>query len=487
MFSFRKLRKRDVWDRDTRVLTFGKRDHLTMGDLYENTAIFGAPGSGKTSGSLYALLYALLCLGFGGTVLTTKVDDTERIVRIARIAGRERDVIIFDPRSGSQFNFLDYQHSQLGSGTGFTENLINLFDDLSQLAERISGRPPSTAGDQYWDSAKRQRLRSTVDLQSLAIGKVDMPSILDLLRAAPRSLAEARDPAWQSQSLIVAALRLARERANSDEAHHDIAEIERYFLDTNAKLSEKTRSIVDSMVESFLDLFGRGMLYNTFCQGSTCTPSDCSNGKIVIVNFPVKQYMALGVIAQTIWKVQFQQMLEQRKPDEGCPCFLCIDECQNFLSVRDSLFAATARSSRCASIFCTQSISNMRMAMAANDAGSAAVDTLIGLCGTKIFHQNSDAPTNQYASDLFGRRKVRMRSSSTSHPERQSEQWLERGGEFTTGCSEAFEPILEPHIFTSLRKGGPPSLLTEAIVFSGGRKWYSSRDTFLRVNFKQGF
>lgn len=482
--SKKKTHKR--WDPSTPLVTFSRRDRLTIGDAFENTLVLGGSGSGKTTGSCFTLLMAMMALGFGGLILTTKVDDADRMVRLARRCGRDDDIVVFGEDNGSQFNFLKFQHAQQRGESGYTENLINLFEDLMQLADRVSGQPAATGGEQYWSYSKRELLRNTIDLVTLATGTVDMGSIHDVLRHAPRSIAEAEHPDWQASSLLMQGLLLARHRAITDQAIHDIEQIERYFLRTYAKLHEKTRSIVDSMVYGFLDLFTRGTLYRLFCQGTNVSPLDCLNGKIIVLDQPVKRDLAIGVIAQSLFKTQFQQTLEQRSASQERPCFLYIDECQSFLSARDSLFAATARGSRCANLFSTQSISNMRMAMAANDAGMAAVDSLVGLCGTKIFHQNSDAPSNSYASDLFGRRRIRLRSSSVSHPELPSRRWIEEGGEMSTSISEAFEPILEPHVFTSLKKGGLPDLETQAIVFSGGRKWHASGDTYLKVSFKQG-
>ena len=52
-------------DLDTPLLTFGN-ESWRIRDACEATAIFGAPGSGKTSASGAALLTAYLAAGMGG-------------------------------------------------------------------------------------------------------------------------------------------------------------------------------------------------------------------------------------------------------------------------------------------------------------------------------------------------------------------------------------------------------------------------------------
>ena len=56
-------------------------------------------------------------------------------------------------------------------------------------------------------------------------------------------------------------------------------------------------------------------------------------GKIIILDYPVKKYMQLGVYAQAIYKMMWQQAIERRDvkiyPN---PVFLWIDEAQYFIN-----------------------------------------------------------------------------------------------------------------------------------------------------------
>ena len=82
---FRKRRaRRHPWDRETPLLTFGKHDVITLGDAYENIAVLGGVGSGKTSGSSFQISTAMLSMGLGGIVLTAKQGEASRWRRHAR-------------------------------------------------------------------------------------------------------------------------------------------------------------------------------------------------------------------------------------------------------------------------------------------------------------------------------------------------------------------------------------------------------------------
>ena len=64
---------------ETPLLSFtgSARDVWSIRDAFEGVQIFGAVGSGKTSGSGETIARAFLAAGFGGLVLTAKPDERE--------------------------------------------------------------------------------------------------------------------------------------------------------------------------------------------------------------------------------------------------------------------------------------------------------------------------------------------------------------------------------------------------------------------------
>ena len=371
---------------------------------------------------------------------------------------------------------------------GITENLVNLLDETVELSERISGKRPGAGQESFWKHGIQRHARNTLDLLVLAVGKVCVEHILELMRDAPRSLEQAQDSGWQSDSVICMLLQLAREKQKADPQNlYDLGQVEQYFLKEFPSIAEKTRSVFEAGLLGVLDLFARGKLHWLFGRDTNISPAACFDGKVIVVDLPVKSHMAIGMLAAAIWKRCFQQTLEQRKPGQDRPCFLVVDEFQNFISSEDMRFSATARSSKCVNLWLTQSIANLYTTLGGDEGGKAAVDAVLGLVNLKIFHSNACPESNQWASDLIGVRKSKAKSVSVNHAPERMLNLFEPDAGITSGFNDTFEPAILPHQFTSLLKGGPPHMISEAIVFAGGRKWQATGETFLKVSFDQGF
>ena len=169
----------------------------------------------------------------------------------------------------------------------------------------------------------------------------------------------------------------------------------------------------------------------------------------------------------------------------GRPLFIWADECQHFASRYDTLFQATARSSRAASVYLTQNYPSLVPPSAAGATGRAMTDSLLGNMGTKIFHANSDRETNQFAADLCGRRLQCLRNAGTG-----SSLSLGRepsvGSTSSRGRSESMDYEIQPMEFSTLRKGGADSAYaTDALVFQNGRLWTGTGRTWQKVAFRQ--
>lgn len=95
-------------------------------DACEGVIIFGATGSGKTSGSGQTLAREYLRAGFGGLVLCAKPDEPALWVKYASQVGRESDLILFGTDHKWSFNFLEHESRRQGAGASLTENLRGL-------------------------------------------------------------------------------------------------------------------------------------------------------------------------------------------------------------------------------------------------------------------------------------------------------------------------------------------------------------------------
>lgn len=489
MFQWLKKRKpASQYDFRTPLLRFSKHDAITIGDAMEGgIVVMGGSGSGKTTSSGYQLSLAMLRNGFGGLVLTVKPDEVDRWRKLCKAAGRSGDLIVFDEAEGHAFNFLNYQANRQSPESGLTENLVGLIEEMMEVANRSNGLRASKGDEAYWVYARKEFARNAIDLVLLAKGSVWISHLVEVIRAAPRSRDEARRSDFHETNVVGMLIEAAKKRQTSDTAFHDLEQVEEYFITSFAGLAEKTRSVIESSLMGVLDLFCRGKLYQLFSQSTTVTPDAILDGKIIVVNLPTKVYGGVGTIAQTIWKAQVQQRIEQRAAHEDRPCFLYIDEAQNFLSVRDMHFAATARSSKCVNLWLTQNISNVFVTFGGDEAGKAACDSILGLPQTKILHQNADPVTNNWSAELIGRRKLRMRSASMAPPSQNCFSLFGEEAQVTASFSESYEFIVQPSDFVALTKGGRPHGYADAIVFQGGRRWKRTGDSYMRVSIEQGF
>lgn len=465
------------WSLDTPLLHFSDRDQDTwrIRDACEGTQIFGATGSGKTSGSGRALARAFLENDFGGLVLCAKKDEPDLWLQYARQAGRESDIIRL---SREQFNFLAYEANRPGEGAGQTENLVTLF---MQVAEIASQRQGQATADLYWERAVKQLLRNAVDLLSIASSTVTLPELFEIIRSAPQDADEAKSEAWQSESVCFDCIQRAGQRARENPDKEPECELAaKYWLEEFPRMDNRPRSSIISLFTTLADSFLRGKLRKLFSSETTVIPEHTTLGRIILVDLPVKEWSELGQYAAVLMKFMTQKALERRPASDTRPVFIWADEAHYFTTAYDQIFQTTARSARACTVYLTQNYSNYLSALGGESA-RPKVDSLLGNLQTKIFHQNGDEVTNRWAAQAIGRRLQYRYGSNVSHTAGARES------SHTVAESEqqVIELDLEPSAFTTLLKGGTPSHnVVEGIIFQSGRVWSNGR-TWLRALFPQ--
>ena len=186
MWPFRKRSRiptRQVWPLSMPLLRLSEVDDFSLADACEGIQIFGATGGGKSSGSGRHLALAYLRAGMGGLVLTAK-DDRQMWESYGRETGRSNDLIFFSPTEPWRFNFLDWELHRSGRGAGLTENLVNLFAEVLQVAERQTGGG-GREDEGYWRRASRQMVRNCIDLLMLGPETVSVPDLYRLVVSLP--------------------------------------------------------------------------------------------------------------------------------------------------------------------------------------------------------------------------------------------------------------------------------------------------------------
>lgn len=477
------------WNLDTPLLRWSGKDIWTAGMAMEGTLVLGSTGSGKSSGSGRAIIEAMLSAGFGGIVLSAK-SERAAWIEYCRATSRLNDLVIFGADEPWRFNFLDYERGRPGVGAGQTENLVLLLSAAIEIAERNGNRDGGREEGSFWARTSRQLMRNLIDLAQLAHDRVTIPELYALLVSAPGSREQVRSDDWRQRSLLMQALKAADAREKTPRQQRDFELVTDFFLVEWPSLADKTRSIIVATFTSTIDILNRGLLHELLCTETNITPDATTDGKIILLDLPVKEFGEVGQIGQVIFKHAFQRAIERRDLTRNArPVFLVADECQYFITSHDQAFQTTCRSSRVATLLLTQNVSNVYVAMGGGDTGRAAADSLFACLNTKILHANGDSVTNQWAADLIGRSRQWFFNTNRSQAD---DDWLgaipglQQNAQHSSGLSESMEYELQPAEFTRLRTGSPRNgWLVDGIVFQNGRRFAASGSTWLPVTFAQ--
>lgn len=467
----------EKFDLDQPMIQFGdQHSAFSIRHAVEGIQIFGGIGSGKTSGSGRMLALKYLRAGFGGLVLTVKPDEKDSWQEYCIITGREKDLLVVEPGSRHYFNFLEYEVSKSSEKQGLTENLADLLKTVIRAGEQ---QDSGKSDDAFWESALDMLIFNVIDLCKLAYGKLDIELIYEIVQSIPKSTETKEKPESDEPGAFKKAIQLAHQNTTAkitewqktlspelikryksdqalflkalDEAVPDsrlYRYVRQFFLENFKNLSEKTRSIIDFIFSGFLFKLMREPVFSLFCNRPyTFTPEDSLNGKIILINLPVKTYHKIDRDSQILFKYIWQRAMEARNIKENeRPVFLYADEAQNFLHEHDADFQATARSSRISTVYITQNLPNYYASMG-GDKAEYRVKSFLGTLATKIFHANADIETNKYASELIG-------DTDKTNPSFQVSVGKDSFSQSKT-IGIINERRVKPEQFVSLKTGGP--------------------------------
>lgn len=473
------------------LIDFGHGDRWTIRDAFEGTQIFGATGSGKTSGSGQAIAEAFLKAGFGGLVLTAKPTEFKEWRWFMKRAGRDpdTDLIEFSPTNRTCFNFLEYERNNGSDGLGIVENIVALLYTILEAEDKADGGRES---EPIWKKAPRELISNTVELLMLAGKPLTMRNIHKVIASAPQMPGQFDDAEWQESSFLIECCRAAVENTSEDTpAREDYDMVCEYWANKYPSLAPETRSSILIIFSSAANRLMKSPLRELFGAdtGQSITPDDTFKGKVVVVNMPVQTFKEVGIMAQVLFKYCWQRATLRRDAENQKPVFLWADESQFFVNSYDAHFQTTARASRAATVYLTQNINNYYERMPP-DKGRAATDSLLGNFQTKVIHQNGDAVTNQWAAELIGRdwmtkNDVAIGTSSGRNAAWEGVKRPDAGTQFNLTRQRIIEYQVQPVKFTQLKKGGlANSLEVEAIVFQGGRMWSHGKN-FAKITFRQ--
>ena len=388
-------------DPETPLLLLSASDPWRIRDAFEGTQIFGATGSGKTTGSGQAIARAFLRAGFGGLVLCAKPDERERWQRYAAECGRERSVIVFDGSGTRRLNFLHYEMARQESGQAVIFNLVHLLLHVLDVAE---GRKTGDSREEpFWRNATGELLSHGLDMLWTAHGTITLDALFELIHSRPTSPAQKDDPKWQASSYWHETMQKCRPAPAHPIAPEDLRTIERYWTGVLAQADQRTPGNIVATLSARLNPLLKGPLRQLFSTTTNVVPEMTHEGAILVVDLPIRRWHEAGILAQQIIKYLWQRAIEARGVTATTrPVFLWADECQFFLSPYDAEFQSTARSARAATVYLTQNLPSYYAQIGGKHPEHIA-DSLLGNFQTKIFHANGDPRSNQWAADLIGK------------------------------------------------------------------------------------
>ncbi|HLG63106.1 MAG TPA: TraM recognition domain-containing protein [Ktedonosporobacter sp.] len=432
-----------------------------IADALTGVAVFGATGSGKTSGVAKHLALGYLAGDFGGLVLCAKKEERVQWQAWAEATGREDDLVIVDASATWRFNFLDWEASRVGEGGGLTINIVALLDEIAGAIAGKAGKEEGGGDNKFFDDALHHMNQNLVDLPIFAGIPVSLPLLRSIVVTAPTSLKELQDSDWQQTSTCAAIIAEAERNLKNapQEVKDDFEECRNYWLREFPVLAEKTRSIIVLSFSMLVRPFITRPLRRLFSTDTTITPEDTFKGKIIIVDLPIQEFRLAGRVANLAWKYCFQVAVMRRMQTQRGyvrPVFLWADEAQNFVSDFDAEYQAVARSAGGCTVYLTQNRESYRRVLGNDDA----VDSLLGNLQSKFFCQNS-GDTNEWAAKLLGERWIQVAGTNVSRNDQGSSGGVSR--------NEQRRFFVEPSRFTTLKRGGDVyDFQVETIVYKGG-------------------
>ena len=194
----------------TVIRDWGNGHAFRLADAQTGVCVFGATGSGKTSGPAKHLAYGYLAAGFGGLVLCAKKEERRQWEQWATETRRQGDLVIVEGNGKWRFNFLEWEASRPEAGGGLTINIVAILDEIAGAIASSAGSSDGGQGDnKFWDDALHHMNTNLVDLPIFTGLRVSLPLMRSIVNTAPHSLEQMDDPKWQESSICAAIIREA--------------------------------------------------------------------------------------------------------------------------------------------------------------------------------------------------------------------------------------------------------------------------------------
>jgi hypothetical protein len=405
-------------------------------DFYTNAAVFGASGSGKSLCVLNALLDGLLTSSTtmpappSALLIDTTGDYRDRIRSIVRRCGRERDLIIVDPRMPQK----TARWNPFG-GDESAETLAERLANVYLTVERTSN------DDQYFINDCVEYVKHAIHLHRGF--RPDWAATI-----------------WEMYQLSLDDTKEYIEEWKRGNGVQNISEefdaAVNFFTERWPEIEDRKRDTL----RSFLTQMGSGLMAPRFKeifadQSDFRVPEAIDAGKIIYFGMPTgddRVSAKFSATMNTFMKLAFFEAIlqEERIGKERRSLFFC-DEFQTIFTVGhragDAKYFSRTRKSNHANIVGFQNLSSLYR----SDLGKHDATDLVGNCAIKFFCRNIDLDTNEFASQLFGTHLEVVSESSVAFGDASLKIGFDRG--ITTSTREArrikpeeFQTLVSPRL-----------------------------------------
>ena len=477
-----------------------QRDQLTWRELCEGVACIGSAGSGKSSivaKALFRLAIRPVAGGGAGTGVLApcaRPGDADDYERWAIEEGRGDDVVRVT--TGGEWTM-----ALLANEVGQTDPLMQpqlAQTFLTQVGELI-GTQKSGDTDFFMTYAL-----SMIEKAATVLMLAGFPLTLSSLNRVVKTALEARDEVdeqfrriTQKEALepspftprgaglaLYTAIRRGNEGELSAGERGDLERVEHFYLNEYPQLADRTRSSVLASYANLTDGLLSGLTRQLFFSDApTLTPEwAIANQKIVILDFPVKQYGDPARYAQmlTIWS--WARALERRyiAPDDTStpPYLFMLDEFQLYMVPKFyTEFFSTVRGARGMVVCLSQSFSAVLSSLEASRATFQA-NAILGNLQLKIALSTSDHATAQWFADSIGLVNKSKDSGSYNFSTQQG-SGINVGGSTFQHLEHAVLPVT-----FSLLKKADWTHSAGAMLWRTGRIWEATGKHYLTLNLR---
>jgi type IV secretory pathway TraG/TraD family ATPase VirD4 len=353
-----------------------------LSKLRENVIVFGSVGSGKTICVMNAFLDNLIASRgspspLGGLILDYKGDFHEKTVRLCQRYGRSEDLIVLSPESEHKWNPVDGDEPA-------NEIAARFVATMKALGQK--DKNTSFFGDQA-----ETLLENAIVLLRQSNPPGQSPTIADIYRIA------------NDFEFLQARLDALPEHAPHALLSDPLFRCRYYFENEFYSLPDEVRQSVVATLNNMLNPLCTEKIASIIHNSSTLDLREATQGpKIVYLHLPAAKAPKAGRVMGMLLKLAFFAEVKKKSLDTGRYSFLFADEFQEFFTSEgegsDTRFFAISRQYDQINVIATQNLNNFTMLGDKKDA----VKSFLSNVKTKVFLQNSDKDTNDYAAELFG-------------------------------------------------------------------------------------